>query len=116
MTQPANPHAETLAAPTTPAPDPQAAPALPAALRADGANGAPGRASRAAKAGRRNVRAKRFAMVALVVVVLVGTAGAYVLIEKPFHKARTDLVTSKVRRGTLELKIVERGQLEAAHN
>src|SRR5215475_7008417 len=45
-----------------------------------------------------------------------GIGAAYVIIEKPFNKTRTDLVTYTVKRGRLELKIVERGTLEAASN
>lgn len=45
-----------------------------------------------------------------------GAGAAYLLIQKPFDKSRTDLVLHKVKRETLELSITERGQLESANN
>src|SRR5947209_667936 len=49
-------------------------------------------------------------------VALCGGGASYVLIAKPFQTERTDLVKHKVRYGTLELTIVERGALESANN
>jgi hypothetical protein len=117
--QPGNAPPDTPAVPPAPTPDrPTSLPSVPLAdvVKADGANGAPGRSTaRAAKAARRTQR-KRLLIAAIAVLVLGSTAGAYILIEKPFQKKRTDLVTAKVRKGTLELSITERGQLEAANN
>src|SRR5437588_12578013 len=59
--------------------------------------------------------AKIAVLVAAVVVVVAGSGGAWYLIAGRGQPHR-DLVTKKVQRGSLELKIVERGQLESAEN
>jgi len=64
----------------------------------------------------RGKRSNLFLYLVVAVLVVAGTATAYVIIEKPFSKARTDLVTQKVQKGRLELKVVEQGTLEAANN
>jgi HlyD family secretion protein len=45
-----------------------------------------------------------------------GIFGGYMLLAKPFHHARTDLVTHKVKYERLELTITEPGALESAKN
>jgi multidrug resistance efflux pump len=50
------------------------------------------------------------------ILVLVAMVVAYIMIQHPFHQARADLVTHKVRYDRLELTIVERGTLESAKN
>ena len=117
--QPANAQLESPAGSPNGAANLQGDPAapLPVLAKADSPNGSPGRHStRAAKPRRWSKGTKLFVMAATAVLILGGTAAAYVLIEKPFQKTRTDLVTRKVHRGTLELKIVERGQLESSNN
>ena len=109
--------------PETPAVSPHPTPELANAVPQEalppvlgvGMNGS-GRPRRTEKAGRWSKRTRFFAVAAVAVLILGGTAGAYVLIEKPFKKTRNDLVREKVKRGPLPLTIVERGQLESANN
>src|SRR5437764_158330 len=101
-------------APANPAPAP---PALLVAGKPDDPNGAP--TSPSSRTARSRAPSKRNALllyIAVAVLAVAGTATAYFLIEKPFNKPRTDLVTHKVQYGRLELKIVEQGTLEAANN
>ena len=115
---PSNAHPATPAAPPAPTPEVQATPAasLPGLAALDGANGASGRPSRSPKAGRWSKRTRLLVSVGVAVLVLGSTAAAYIVIEKPFKKTHPELVTAKVKRGVLELKIIERGQLESANN
>ena len=124
MSEPSNAHPEATAVPPPSAQNPpEVAPVdLPSVLRANGSNGSngsnglPSHSSRRVKAKQWSKRTRLLVTSAVIVLTLTGTVAAYFVIEKPFSKKRTDLVTAKVKRGTLELKIVERGQLESANN
>ncbi|MBI1917479.1 MAG: HlyD family efflux transporter periplasmic adaptor subunit [Planctomycetes bacterium] len=105
------------AAPTTPSSPAPDHPALLTVGKLDGSIAPPGPPdSRPARSRARGKRSTLLLYIAAAVLVVAGTAAAYVIIEKPFNKPRSDLVTQTVQRGRLELKIVEQGTLEAANN
>src|SRR5262245_32582334 len=94
--------------PLSAAPETATAPTSPAPF--------PGASSHPARSKARGKQSKLLLYIAIAALAVCGTAAAYVLIEKPFSKTRNDLETYTVQYGRLELKIVEKGTLEAANN
>jgi HlyD family secretion protein len=91
------------ALPTAPSPSPERTPSLPSAPDAPRTPPRPA------------ARSSNIWLIAGLAVLLVTGLGAAILLPG-FKNGRTDLILHKVKRETLHLTIVERGQLESANN